>query len=260
MTPRAPRRYRLVTMQALCLYSGCASASMEAGAVIEAGVPTEAGASADAGAPAADAGLDLCQRVPVRATTIFPDFTLTDWTSFADHVVAFEVASEAVIPPPDAVTRLGEGYVGRRATLHVHRTVWSNRLAPPLPDPIETTVMGWVLREACSEMLLGYVGYDAPAPRLEVNGRYVAAIVKYTINGNEWGLMTPQSAFAEGADPVATADIAATGNNSVARELASQSLEAVAAKLEATAPYPSVASVLALPAEERLARYYMDMQ
>jgi hypothetical protein len=72
--------------------------------------------------------------------------------------------------------------------------------------------------------------------------------------------LTPASAFAEGADPIAAADVARTGNSSVAQELAGQSLDGLAAKLEATEPYPSVAGVLELPAEERLARYYMDMR
>ena len=237
----------LALLPRLFLLSACSSAQ------------ESEGAAADAGA-AAGAGSANCLRIPVRGTRIFPDLTLTDWTSFADHVIAFEVANEAAIPPPDDVTTRHEGYVGRRGTLDIRSFIWSNPHAPPPPAVIETHLMGWILTQSCPDMLPAYASDDIAGPRLEVGGRYVAAIVKLMINADEWNVMTPGSVFAEGADPIATEDIARTGNNAVAREFAGLSLDAVAARLEATEPYASVADVLHLHAEERIAHYHREMR
>lgn len=194
-----------------------------------------------------------CATVPITADEIFLDETLVDWVSFADHIARVEVTSEALIARPDSVIDNGEGYVGRRLRLRVHGTLWSNPFASALPDEIEFNGFGWLQRASCAELVPVHSGHGHAAPRLEVGGRYIIALVLYTQSAQGWGPLSSGSAWADGADPIASADIAATGINAVAQSLAAMTPAHVRSTLDGTTPYPAVADNLHLPAEERLA-------
>ena len=211
--------------------------------------------SSQAAPDAANVPIDpRCPAVPIAGEVLFPDATRVDWVSFADHAAAVEVQSEAVIPPPNSVSQTGEGYVGRKVRVRVADTIWSNRFAQALPSEIEFKGLGWLKRQSCAELVPVYGGRDHPAPRLEVRGKYVIALVLYTVVDQGWGPLTPGSAFADGDDATATADIAATGINPAAQSLSGLTHDEVRAKLDGTEPHPSVREALNLPAEDRLAR------
>jgi hypothetical protein len=197
---------------------------------------------------------DVCERQDVHGTTLFPDSTLEDWVSFADHVASVQVIAEEVIPPPAEVQQRGEGYVGRKITVQTIQTIWSNSFAPALDGQFAFNVIGWVLKEECVDLVPAAVTLAHPAPRLELHGKYVVALVRYTVLAEGWGPLTPASAFPMDGDQVATADVKATGNNFIAQELSEESIATISSLLESEPPHVAVLDFLQLPAEERLAR------
>jgi hypothetical protein len=192
-----------------------------------------------------------CDRQLANADFLFPDRTLTDWASFADHVASIEVIDEAVVDSQDVYQR-GEGYVARKVAVRVLETVWSNPHAEALDDDLEFFATGWVLKEVCPEMLPIYFA-ENPGPRLEIQGRYTLAFVRYTMVAQVWAPMAFSTGFPLNADPVAVEDVDTNGIGPVAAQLTGLSSEEIRAVLDGTSPYPEVEGILDLPAEERLA-------
>jgi hypothetical protein len=95
------------------------------------------GASGESGGPSLAEAVDL---LPAR--------TLRDWVSYADQVSVVTVTREEELSEPAGTDpRLDEDYVGRRATLHVDRTLWRREGAPSSDDTVQMIVWGWTERD-----------------------------------------------------------------------------------------------------------------
>jgi hypothetical protein len=195
---------------------------------------------------------------------VFPHETLIDWVSYAVQVSEVTVASESEIPPPPAVLERREGYIGRRARFRVERTFWKSpgAITPgATPDPaeVEIVVVGWVLHDGVRRRMA-----FRNSPRMEVGGRYVMPMVtllrpKLGPDGRStgeqearWSPLDPESPFAFGGDPVATADAQLVGVSPLSSELSTLSAEALAERLASTPPARFVDQFWHLPPRERL--------
>jgi hypothetical protein len=103
-----------------------------------------------------------------HGSAILPYETGTDWVSYADHVIAARVESDAELPAPEDIER-GEGYIGRRVVLRVEDKLWSRSGAPvAVPDTLELDVAGWVLHDGQRRDFVLEGG-----PRVEVGHSYI---------------------------------------------------------------------------------------
>jgi hypothetical protein len=163
----------------------------------------------------------------------FPSETLRDWVSYADHVAVYTVVAEHEIPPPQEEIDRGEGLVGRDVTLHIDRTLWSAAGAPPLPDEIHMTALGWVLQDGERHALV-----EDGAPRVAVGERYLAPLVRVEDdpdNPEWWPLGIPAQM------PLGTDDTVGETNgwsNALAARLRGRSVNAIRDAVTAENPDP----------------------
>jgi hypothetical protein len=117
---------------------------------------------------------------------LFPGSTLRDWVSYADHIAVLRVVDERALPLGAEEKASGEGLAGREVVLHVERRLWSAENAPPLPDEIRMTGLGWVLHDGKRHPV-----QSADAPRVMPGERYLAplALVEFDA-GPEWWPLT----------------------------------------------------------------------
>ncbi len=80
--------------------------------------------------------------VQFEAHRAFPMDTLADVGARADAVILATVLAEAEVEDPEVIER-GEGYLGRRLTLHVDRILWQRKNAPSPPETFETGGGSW---------------------------------------------------------------------------------------------------------------------
>jgi hypothetical protein len=121
------------------------------------------------------AGCSHEQTGPVAASGggRFPIDSLRDWVSYTDHVAVYAVVDESEIPATKEESERGEGLVGRDVTLKIERVIWSAKDAPPLPDELHMTAVGWVLHDGRRREMQYEEG-----PRVAVGERYVAPLVR----------------------------------------------------------------------------------
>ncbi len=130
----------------------------------------------------------------IQSAASFPHETLSDWISFATHVVVIEVTAEAEVPVSEPTKSRGEGYVGRSVTLQPQTVLWESRDGVALPSDIELLATGWVLRQGQR-----YPAASGHGLRLEVGQRY---LVPLTLREGEWSLLSPEAVFAVDSDGV----------------------------------------------------------
>jgi hypothetical protein len=84
-------------------------------------------------------------------------------------------AERPIEPDPQDVVN-GGGMQGRQVTLRTEQTLWSAKMAPPLPEEIEMNVLGWTIEDG---------GVRRPAltvdsPRVAVGDRYLVPLAQVT--------------------------------------------------------------------------------
>src|SRR4051794_18197715 len=77
----------------------------------------------------------------------FPAESMTDWRSYADHLVTVTVTDERELPPSPVVLEDHAGLIGREVTLRVDEVIWSAPNAPDLGCEIRVREAGWILRD-----------------------------------------------------------------------------------------------------------------
>lgn len=111
----------------------------------------------------------------------FPADSLSDWKSYADHLVTFTVMDEQEVPlSPEEQTR-GEGMIGRRVTLRLDEIHWSAADAPSVPRELTWNASGWVVNEGERRPFR-----LAGAPRKEVGETFLAPIALTEDPKGEW--------------------------------------------------------------------------
>jgi len=120
---------------------------------------------------------------------VFPFEGLSDWITYAEHIVLVEIVEEERLPPES----LGPGdgaYVGRLVTASVESVLWSS-MSDPLDPKIQILTDGWFEDGDDSSPVLG-----RGSARLEVGSVYVLPI-NFTdygaLPGGAWNVLTRSS-------------------------------------------------------------------
>lgn len=190
-----------------------------------------------------------------NATPAFPSEQITDWVSYADHVVYFTVLAERELPLGEHEQTVGEGMVDREVTVRIDQIVWSSSgaLAPPLPDQLAIGTWGWTLHRNQKEPFV------APgAPRLEVGNSYLAAWRFDPDDG--WGPHTFSSLLPVDESSVALRDPLHDPADEAVSALAGKTPDEVRATLHATAPDPVALRYFHLRPEQRCKLFVLDAQ
>jgi hypothetical protein len=103
-----------------------------------------------------------------------PSTTVTDWVTYADHVVVVVASTEKLLPPTRTELERGEGLLGRTVTLQVTDVLWSRDGAPPVPKRWDYHAVGATFTGGHPEKPTPVALYDQP--RLERGHRYIMAI------------------------------------------------------------------------------------
>ena len=113
----------------------------------------------------------------------FPSETISDWKSYADHLVVYQVADERQLEPDAETAARGEGAIGRKVTVKIEDVLWSASGAPNLPVSLEMSATGWALHDGEKIPML-----VEGAPRAEVGDRILAPLFRLEDPGTmEWG-------------------------------------------------------------------------
>lgn len=176
--------------------------------------------------------------VQAETSNRFPEETLRDWRSYADHVVEFTVTGEEPMKPSAETTARGEGLIPRVITIRVNNTLWSADNAPKLPSTVRMTTAGWFLEEG-TRKLLAYHG----APRVEVGRTYVSPLVFYDHRDNAgWNPLTEGSQLQLDPDGRVLPDTLDETATPVRDKLAGMTASEIAAAVVAQTPDPKSAS------------------
>lgn len=234
----------------------------ESGRPVDAAVDAQLGSGSNTAVDAgvADAGESTAangeresrcaELVGAQGTPILPWATLTDWVSFGDRIALFRVASET----PPYRTNVPEGasdLIGRWVTIEIEEIIWANLAIPLQGSELTMLVAGWVLREGCDEPVPTYAAGAPGGPRLEVGGRYIGALTRFTRDGGSWGPLVPAALLHVQGDPIATADVERTKISEIAQSLVGLSLNELASIFEETERYPLAEENAGRPAEVR---------
>lgn len=111
----------------------------------------------------------------------FPADTLSDWKSYADHLVSFTVAAEEEVPLSPEEEQRGEGMTGRRIAIEIDEVHWSAPGAPTVPRQMTWTASGWVVNEDERQPFR-----LEDSPRKEVGQAFLAPIALMDHPAGEW--------------------------------------------------------------------------
>jgi hypothetical protein len=164
------------------------------------------------------------------ASDRFPSESLGDWVSYADRVSVVSVLREDAIPP------VRDGYLARAVILGVEETIWKRPDAPATAASIRVITYGWAVDEGSRRPAAAWGG-----PRLELDGRYLVALVCAPRDGALWTPLAEEATLPLDGETVTTSGIVGAPS-AVARELAGMSVDEVAEVLAQTRPNSSAAT------------------
>lgn len=119
-----------------------------------------------------------------------PVYSLSDWASLSDEVVAFTVVVENMGEPRPYSSFGGERYMDRTLTLDVDGHLYAFPGAPQMPDRLEVEAAGTGIGEHGGV----YEGDGGEGPRLEV-GRHYLGSFQQRGGSHPWQLQTSSSVF-----------------------------------------------------------------
>ncbi len=128
---------------------------------------------------------------PVAASASSPFFSqrVSDWVTYATHVIAATVVDETELPLQEDEAEHNDGYVGRTATLQIDDVVWESAHSDlELPDRIEMTVMGWSLDDGERRPMSGH-----NSPRIEPGETLLIPLT--TFDDGSWTVLASNVVF-----------------------------------------------------------------
>lgn len=193
---------------------------------------------------------------------LLPSETLTDWSTYSDHLVVVTVAGQRELAPTADEVRAGEGYIPRVIDLRVDKVLWSRKDAPGAPASFETDLDGWQFKgdRRTAIRLRG-------EPMMEVGKEYVLPIVHFdktkTVPNAGWSALSPDSIFPYQGGTLGEGDVIpslqakglATPSDARGPFFDKDPAE-LAAALKATPPDPAAADAMTLPPDERMRHAY----
>ncbi|WP_405899258.1 hypothetical protein OG242_18665 [Streptomyces sp. NBC_00727] len=189
---------------------------------------------------------------------LLPSGTLTDWTTYGDHLVVVTVTGQRELAPTSEETEAGEGYIPRVISLRIDKVLWSRKDASNAPSAFETELDGWQFHGDQRNA----VRLDGE-PMLEVGKQYVLPILYFTktetVQNAGWSTLSPDSIFPYQEGILGKGDVIpslqqaegdAKPTDARGPFFGKQSAELVAA-LKSTPPDPAAADAMKLPPDER---------
>jgi hypothetical protein len=164
------------------------------------------------------------------ASDRWPSESLGDWVSHADQVSVVSVVGEEPIPPAR------DGYLARAVTLGIEETIWNRPDAPAATESVRVITYGWAVDDGSRRLAAAWGG-----PRLELDGRYLVALVCAPRDGALWTPLAEEATLPLDGETVTTSGIVGSPSP-VAEELAGKSVDEVAEALAQTRPDTSAAS------------------
>lgn len=189
---------------------------------------------------------------------LLPSETLTDWSTYSDHLVVVTVAGQRELAPTPEEVAAGEGYIPRVISLDIDKVLWSRKDAPSAPASFETDLDGWQFNgdRRTAVRLRG-------EPMMEVGKQYVLPILYFdkteTVQNAGWSTLSPNSIFPYQEGTLGKGDVIPSLQ---AKNLATptdargpffdKDPAQLAAALQATPPDPAAADAMTLPPDERM--------
>jgi hypothetical protein len=188
-----------------------------------------------------------------QSDQLLPSTTLTDWSSFADHLAVVTVAGERKLAPSADEIAAGEGYIPRAITLRIDSVLWSRPGAPQAPKAFETDLDGWSFKGS-AETPLRLEG----EPLMAVGRQYVVPLVylrpSKTVQVPGWSPLAPDSIIPYAGGVLGQGDSLSakqTEAGTPRAQFTGRSAGELSAALARTAPYPAAAGAMSLPPDER---------
>jgi hypothetical protein len=188
-----------------------------------------------------------------QSDQLLPSGSLTDWSSFADHLAVVTVTGERRLAPSADEVAAGEGYIPRVITLRIDSVLWSRTNAPQVPKAFETDLDGWSFKGS-AETPLRVEG----EPMMTVGQQYVMPIVylqqSKTVEVPGWSPLAPDSIIPYQAGVLGQGDSLSakqTEADTPRAQFTGRSAGDLSAALAHTAPYPAAAAGMSLPPDER---------
>jgi len=105
----------------------------------------------------------------------FPNLTVQDWVTYADHVVVVTPTAEKEELPAESELERGEGLINRDVTLKVNEVLWSQEGAEqPAPETFGWAALGWQFSGGDTSNRNKMAADDQP--RIELGHTYIMAI------------------------------------------------------------------------------------
>ncbi|MFB7357914.1 hypothetical protein [Streptomyces gardneri] len=110
------------------------------------------------------------------ASDIYPNQSVSDWTTYADHVVVVTPTAEKDQSVSAEDRERGEGVVLRELKLRVEETLWSSpKASQPAPKGFDWLGWGWSFKNGDTGKKTKMASHGTP--RIEMGHSYVMAIV-----------------------------------------------------------------------------------
>jgi hypothetical protein len=179
-----------------------------------------------------------------QGSTLFPNESLQDWVTYADHVAVYTVVAEREMPLDAEEKESGEGYAGKLVTLRIDRTLWSAEAAPALPERIEMQAVGWLYRNGQREPTTA-----RDSPSVSVGNRCLAPLAQVEFDvGPEWWPLTPAAQL-----PLEGSHVGRAGWVSPHGEaLAGESVDEIEARIKRQPPDPASVKYADLRPQDRI--------
>lgn len=188
-----------------------------------------------------------------QSDQLLPSATLTDWRSFADHLVVVTVKSERRLSATAEERTAGEGYIPRVLDLQIDSTMWSRSGAPAPPGSFETELDGW----SFSEDTVTPIRLEGE-PMMDVGKQYIMPIVYLKVSKRipipGWSPLAPETISPYDSGRLVQDQLLArmkAESDTPRGRFGGQEASALAAALRASRPYPELTGSMTLPPDER---------
>jgi hypothetical protein len=180
----------------------------------------------------------------------YPHETLTDWVTYGDAVVVFEVVAEKELPPSEEEVEAGEGIIMRELRAKVRSPIWSAEGATAVPAEFTFVSSGWSFKGDDRRPMS-----TEGAGRLEVGRQYVGPVSPGAPYGSDGWYPMHHAETLEWTNGRASSEAAADGGEVVRGEavgaVIGRTAPEIAALLDRQTPDPKAAADRSLSPRER---------
>lgn len=186
---------------------------------------------------------------PINAngSSAYPHETLTDWVTYGDSVVVYEIVSEKELPQSKDELASGEGLIMRELTARVVKPVWTAEGASKVPSEFVFVSNGWAVKDKERHPV-----NSEGVGRLEVGKQYVGPISPGSPYGEHGWYPMAHAETMQWSDGRASLGPTSKENRTEAvQKVAGLNAQQIAALLDRQTPDPKVPKDRSLSPRER---------